>query len=102
MNIGEFYNVYEVEQREGYAVGTWKSRLSLLKNHFLPDYGKEDLRSITSADINRICDDMRYMGLANNTVFGMRCALSSYFALATNGGYTDSNPVDNSEVVHRD
>ena len=92
MTNNEFFEIFSSYQQEHLSYRTYYGRAYYLKNHFLPDYGAAAPADITSADLNRIYDNMASQGLAANTIFGAYAAFLSYFKLAMDYGLICCNP----------
>lgn len=99
MTSNEFFVIFNSYQRTNMSHSTWTSRTSLIRCHFLPEYGNRDLDSITFLDIDHIYDSMKEEHLANNTIFGCYAALNAFFKMAVNRGYIENNPVKGARKV---
>ena len=98
-NTEFFDSIYKPYQKEHYSSGTYFSRTSLLKNHFLPTYGGLTPADISYLDINHVYDDLEDLGFAENTIFGLYASLLSYFKLAISVGEAGDNPTNYSRPI---
>lgn len=102
MTANEFFETFSFYQKSHKSYKTWLARTSLIRHYLLPEYGREALDSITSADINHIYDVMEKRHLAPNTIFGCYAALGVFFEMAAGYGYAAENPVRNARHVRPD
>lgn len=99
-NFEFFNNFYDNYQKTNMSRSTYVARTSLLWHHLLDGYSGRELRSMRPRDIDDIYDAMEVAGLAQNSVFGMYAALSSFYGLAQQRGLIDENPVRGARTVH--
>ena len=94
MTNDQFFEIYKSYNSNGFSRKTCITKISLLKNHFLPLYGDIELNSITPGDINKVYEELTDANYSPCTVFGTYAALSVYFKLAIDtGNYNNVNPV---------
>ena len=84
------------------APNTIIAQTSLMTQHALPLIGYQEIESVTSDDINLIYDSMEDKRLKQNTIFGMRSALGSFFNYALEKNLIAESPVRNARVITPD
>ena len=102
MKHNELYELFRDHNIRNYCRGTYIPRNGILRNHFLPEHGNEEVGSTTSLIINSIYDAMEAEGLMPNTIFGAYAAMSSYFNFAIALGELTENPVSSARSVRPD
>lgn len=102
MTNNEFFEIFSNHNDRNYCRGTSLPRNSLIKCHFLPRFGYEEVGNTTPLDIESVYDEMAAEGLRANTIFGAQSALYSYFRFALEQGEMKDNPVHKARKVMRE
>lgn len=99
MTNNEFFEIYKHHVLRHPVPGTTIPRLSLIRCHFLPDFGNNDIESTSPSAINQMYESMEKAGYAQNTIFGAYAAVHIYFKLAHELGYISTNPAPLARVI---
>lgn len=82
--------------------GTCYVRCYIIKKYLLESYGAASPSNISPSDINGVYDEMESRNLANNTIYGTRAALMSFFKMASEHGECYDNPVADARIVRQE
>lgn len=102
MTNNELFEIFSDYNNRNFCKGTSLPRNSLIKCHFLPLFGNDEVGNATPSTINSVYDEMEAEGLRANTIFGEQSALYSYFRFAIEQGEMNENPVSNARKVMRE
>ena len=99
MTVKDFYEVFTTVQFQRMTPGTYATRKSMLRCHFLPVCGALQISAVTPCTINSIFEGMEHEGLAQNTVFGAYVAINAFFRLAMEFGFISENPAEEARHI---
>lgn len=97
-----FTGIYEPYQKAFMTPRTSYERSNKIKLYLLQYYGEDSPSNVSSHAINAVYDEMKSRGLANNTIYGTRAALMSFFKMASEYGECCSNPVADARLIRQE